>query len=38
LSASTQNAGGYLVGVDLLTGSIIGLLRNKTLVAGMGIR
>jgi hypothetical protein len=37
LSASTQNAGGYLVGVDLMTGSIIGLLRNKTLVSSMGI-
>jgi HK97 family phage major capsid protein len=38
LSASTQNAGGYLVGVDLLTGSIIELLRNNTVVATLGIR
>lgn len=37
LQASTQNLGGYLVGVDLLTGSLIELLRNKALVAQMGI-
>lgn len=37
LVASTQNVGGYLVGVDLMTGSIIELLRNKALVSQMGI-
>lgn len=37
LSASVQNAGGYLVGTDLLTGSIIQLLRNNAVVAMLGI-
>lgn len=36
LAASTGSTGGYLVGVDLLTGSIIELLRNKALVMNLG--
>jgi HK97 family phage major capsid protein/HK97 family phage prohead protease len=37
LSASTQNLGGYLIGTDLLTGSLIEFLRVRTTVANMGI-
>ena len=36
LNASTGASGGYLVGTELLTGSIIELLRNKALVQGLG--
>jgi HK97 family phage major capsid protein/HK97 family phage prohead protease len=36
LNATTPSAGGYLVGTDVLVGSMIELLRNKTVVAGMG--
>lgn len=36
LAASTGTTGGYLIGVDLLTGSIIELLRNKALVMQLG--
>lgn len=36
LAASTGSTGGYLIGVDLLTGSIIELLRNKALVMNLG--
>jgi HK97 family phage major capsid protein/HK97 family phage prohead protease len=38
LQASVQNLGGYLIGTDLLTGSLIEYLRVKTTVANMGIR
>lgn len=38
LVAGTQNLGGYLIGTDLLTGSLIEYLRVKTTVTGMGIR
>ncbi len=37
LSASTENLGGYLIGTDLLTGSLIEFLRVRTTVANMGI-
>lgn len=37
LSASTQNLGGYLIGTDLMTGSIIELLRNKAIMSQLGI-
>ncbi len=37
LSASTQNLGGYLIGTDLLTGSLIEFLRVRTTVSNMGI-
>lgn len=37
LTAGTQNTGGYLVGTDLLTGSIIELLRVATIVDKLGI-
>lgn len=36
LTAGTANAGGYLVGTDLLGGSFIDLLRNRTLLAKLG--
>lgn len=36
LAASTGSTGGYLIGTDLLTGSIIELLRNKALVMNLG--
>jgi len=38
LVAGTQNLGGYLIGTDLLTGSLIEYLRVRTTVANMGIR
>ncbi len=38
LSAGVQNLGGYLIGTDLLTGSLIEYLRKRTVVTGMGIR
>ncbi len=38
LQASVQNLGGYLIGTDLLTGSLIEYLRVRTTVANMGIR
>ena len=38
LSAGVQNLGGYLIGTDLLTGSLIEYLRVKTTVMNMGIR
>ena len=38
LSASVQNLGGYLIGTDLLTGSLIEYLRVRTTVTNMGIR
>jgi len=38
LSAGVQNLGGYLIGTDLLTGSLIEYLRVRTVVANMGIR
>ncbi len=38
LSAGVQNLGGYLIGTDLLTGSLIEYLRVRTVVSGMGIR
>jgi len=38
LFAGTQNLGGYLIGTDLLTGSLIQYLRARTTVTGMGIR
>ncbi len=38
LSAGVQNLGGYLIGTDLLTGSLIEYLRARTVVQGMGIR
>lgn len=37
LEASVYAAGGALVGVDLMTGSIIELLRNATVLNGIGI-
>jgi HK97 family phage major capsid protein/HK97 family phage prohead protease len=37
LSAGVQNLGGYLIGTDLLTGSLIEFLRVRTVVANMGI-
>lgn len=38
LNATSFNAGGALVGTNLLTGSMIELLRNKPLVSTMGAR
>lgn len=38
LNATTFTAGGALVGTNLLTGSMIELLRNKPLVSQMGAR
>jgi HK97 family phage major capsid protein len=38
LSAGVQNLGGYLIGTDLLTGSLIEFLRVRTVVSNMGIR
>ena len=38
LNVTTPNAGGYLVGEDLLGGSLIELLRNNMIVSQMGAR
>jgi len=38
LTAGTATAGGFLVGTEVLMGSMIELLRNQTLVARMGAR
>jgi len=37
LNATTPSEGGYLIGTDVLVGSMIELLRNKTVVAGLGV-
>lgn len=36
LNANSPAAGGFLIGTDLLSGSMIDLLRNKTMVAALG--
>ncbi len=38
LTANTGSAGGYTVGTELQTGSMVQLLRNKTKVSGLGAR
>ena len=37
LNATTAGSGGYLIGTELLTGSIIGLLRNRCVLNQLGI-
>lgn len=37
LNKTVGSEGAYLVGTDVLVGSMIELLRNKTVVAGMGV-
>jgi HK97 family phage major capsid protein/HK97 family phage prohead protease len=37
LNVTNPSEGGYLVGTDVMVGSMIELLRNKTVVAGMGV-
>lgn len=38
LTAGVSSAGGYTVGTEVLSGSMIELLRNKALVVGLGAR